>query len=177
MNFSPNNFYIGIIDLFAILLPGCIVSLTIYYFYHNPADVFLQATGNSGFFSGFVLLFSSYLFGHIVSQLSAYLDKYLYDKFKDKIYRDTSLLNQVKKIRTDKYSNTAEEMKLVSSFEWAQMKLQKELPDAVQEAERYTADSKFFRGLLLILFVLSFILLFNKSFYVSASCFGIAVSH
>ena len=174
MNFSPNNFYIGVIDLFAIILPGSIVALALYYYNHDQADVFLRTTGQSDFFSAFVLLFASYLFGHIISQASAYLDKYLYDKVKDKIYKNQSLLNHVKKVRTDVYRNTPEDLNLVSTYEWAQLKLQKELPLVVQEAERYIADSKFFRSLLLILFVFGFILFFNKNYSLSVSCFLIA---
>lgn len=174
MKFSPNNFYIGIIDLFAIFLPGSLVALTLYYYKHAQAEAFLRTSGQSDFFSGFVLLFASYLFGHIISQASAYLDKYLYDKVKDKLYKNQTLLNQVKKVRTDVYHNTPEDMNLVSTYEWAELKLQKELPQVVQEAERYIADSKFFRSLLLILFVLGFILLFNKNYSLSVSCFLIA---
>ena len=55
------------------------------------------------------------------------------------------------------------------------LKLQKELPEVVQEAERYTADSKFFRGLFLILIALTFVLLYNKSFGLSSICFFIGI--
>jgi hypothetical protein len=174
MNFSPNNFYIGIIDLFAILLPGCIVSISFYFLYHTSIDAFLQTNGNSGYISAFILLFSSYFFGHVVSQVSAYLDKYLYDNFKDTVYKDQSLLNQVKEIRTKKYRNTNEDTQLISTFEWSQMKLQKELPEVAQEAERYTADSKFFRSLFLILVLLGIILLFYQHSPQSLGCFLVA---
>lgn len=174
MKFSPNNFYIGIIDLFAIILPGCIVSLTVYYFYHLEVNNSLKSTGQSEFLSAFILLFSSYIFGHIISQLSAYLDKWVYDRFKDKIYKNQTLLNLVKQIRTEIYGNSSEDLKLVSSYEWTEMKLHKELPQAVQEAERYVADSKFFRSLLLILFILTIPLLIIGKYLLALICFLIS---
>ena len=80
MNFKPSTFYISIIDIFAILLPGSIASLIIYHFNQTAINAYIDVgPENTMFFTSFVLLFSSYLFGHIISQVSAYMDVWIYD--------------------------------------------------------------------------------------------------
>lgn len=149
MSFNPNNFYIGVIDLFAILLPGAIAALAIYFHYNVGIDAFLNLTGQQGFFSSFLLLFASYLFGHIISQASAYLDK-LYDNLRKKKNETDTRLNLVKSIRRENYGNSEKDLSTVNTYDWSVYKLQQQAPNAAGEVERYTADSKFFRGLVLI---------------------------
>ncbi len=154
MNFNPSSLYISIVDLFAILLPGAIASLVIYSFFHEPLEGFLNiAQDNSSFIKGFVLLFSSYLFGHFISQISAYMDEWVYDKLKGKVYDDHKCVKKVLEIRESRYGNELTPV-YVNTYKWSVFKLQKEYPEAAAEVERYMADSKFFRSLFVILLVL-----------------------
>lgn len=162
MNFKPSNLYISLIDLFAILLPGAISSLAIYHFYKIAIDGFLiEGNNNKEFFNGFVLLFASYLFGHIISQVSAYLDEWVYDRFKEKVFKDHKCVEKVMEIRKTRYGNEMNPV-YVNTYKWSVFKLQKEYPDASAEVERYMADSKFFRGLFVILLVLGFVFSFQS---------------
>jgi len=178
MKFSPSNFYIGIVDLFSILLPGAIASLALYYFFQSEIDAFLSLGGkeNAEFFRAFILLFSSYLFGHIISQLSAYLDSLLYDRLKKFVYRDSRCLDEVWKIRREKFGNHGEPV-LVNAYKWSLFKLQTEHPAAASEVERYMADSKFFRSLIIIMLVMGIVLLWHKdmNMAVPLSCFALAI--
>jgi ABC-type multidrug transport system fused ATPase/permease subunit len=176
MNFSPSNFYISIIDLFAILLPGVIASLVIYYFSSDVIDGLLNGNAdNKTFFSGFVLLFGSYLFGHIISQVSAYLDKWVYDRFKEIVFKDHKCVDKVNEIRTNHYGNDSNQV-YVNTYKWSVFKLQKEYPDAAAEVERYMADSKFFRSLFVIMVVLGFVFVFQPdvTLNVTIGCFILA---
>ena len=136
MKFQPSNFYVGVIDLFAILLPGLISSLVIYHFYRLPIDNFLNFERESTNYGLIVLLFLAYFFGHIVSQLSFYLDK-LFNKLKYKIYKQDKR-EAVKVIRWELYHNNLENDP-INTFKWSVFKLQHEHLIAAAEIERYTA--------------------------------------
>jgi hypothetical protein len=175
-DFKPSTFYISLIDLFAILLPGAIAALVIYHFNRLAIDGFLDVgKDNTAFYSSFVLLFSAYLFGHIISQVSAYLDDYVYDRLKDKVYKDQKRVNKVKEIRENRYGNKMTPA-YVNTFNWSVFKLQKEYPEAADEVERYMADSKFFRSLFVIMMVLGCVFLFQSGIglTVKLSCFALA---
>ena len=175
-DFKPSTFYISLIDLFAILLPGAIAALVIYHFNRLAIDGFLDVgKDNTAFYSSFVLLFSAYLFGHIISQVSAYLDDYVYDRLKDKVYKDQKRVNKVKEIRENRYGNKMTPV-YVNTFNWSVFKLQKEYPEAADEVERYMADSKFFRSLFVIMMVLGCVFLFQSGIglTVKLACFALA---
>lgn len=177
MKFSPSNFYISLVDLFAILLPGAIASLVIYHFYQTIIEDFLNiGDDNKAFLSGFAFLFSSYLFGHIISQISAYLDEWVYDRFKDMVFKDHKCVEKVIKIRENLYGNEIDPV-YVNTYKWSVFKLQREYPEAAAEIERYMADSKFFRSLFVIMLVLGLIFFqmceVNKNIALASFCLAI----
>lgn len=166
MNFKPSNFYIGIIDLFAILLPGAIVSLIIYYMdWLGIKSWLIFPKDNNAFYTVFLFLLSAYLIGHIVSQLSSYLDKWVYGKMNGKwVYhkeKHRQNLESVKKIRREIYKDRSGTNHL-NNFEWSKNKLLLELPPVIDEIDRYLADSKFFRSLILIFPLLAGVLWYQK---------------
>ena len=75
MDFSPQQFFIGLMDVFSILLPGALLT------YLMMGDVgpvvlgdrYLQLAGAEGWAA---FLFSSYLFGHLVFLLGSWLDEF-----------------------------------------------------------------------------------------------------
>lgn len=168
MDFKPSNLYISLVDLFAILLPGAITSLVVYHFQREYIDAYLNVDpDNKAFMSGFVLLFASYLFGHIISQVSAYMDEWIYDPLKDKVYKDHKCVERVMEIRKKTYGNEMNPV-YVNTYKWSIFKLQKEYPDAAAEVERYMADSKFFRGLFVVILVLGIVFLFQPNMGIKA---------
>lgn len=178
MDFRHSNLYISLVDLFAILLPGAISSLVIYHFNRQTIDALLEVNqGSSNFLSIFILLLSSYLIGHIISQISAYMDEWVYDSFKDKVYKDKTCLGKaINNIREDLYGNDIK-VNYVNTYKWSVFKLQKEYPDAAVEVERYMGDSKFFRGLFVVMLVLGIVFYFqhNVSYKVPIACFLLSV--
>jgi len=145
------------------LLPGSLVSLTVYHFYRNPINNFLDiGEANTGFYMSFAMLFSSYLFGHIINQLSAYQDEWVYDNFKEKIYYKSNSLEKVKTIRKEKFLNSLNPV-YVNTYKWSLYKLQKEYAEAASEVNRYMADSKFFRSLVVVLLAGLFIMAFTHN--------------
>ncbi len=160
-NFNPSTFYISIIDLFAIFLPGSLVSMTLYHLYKFDFDAMLKigTDDHNSFHMAFVLLFASYLFGHMVSQLSAYLDEWVYDPLKERVYKDHKRVEKVNDIRKLKYGNTLLDHQYVNTFKWSIYKLQKDYKEGALEVDRYMADSKFFRSLFIIMLLLGIVFL------------------
>jgi hypothetical protein len=153
MNFKSSNFYIGTVDLFATLLPGAIAALIIIYVFEVEPASSLPA-GYETIFPVLLFLLAAYLLGHVVHQSSAYLFDWLYDALQDRTYRKRNRLDLVRCLRGELYPIEQAE-KIVNNFDWARTRLLKELPAAISEIERYQADSKFFRSLILILLVLA----------------------
>jgi hypothetical protein len=77
MNFEPQNFFIGVIDFFSILLPGALLA------YLNK-DWATKQLGQPNFKldsteAWVLLLVASYLLGHFLFLIGSWLDEYVYD--------------------------------------------------------------------------------------------------
>ena len=101
-----------------------------------------------------------------------YLDDWVYDPLRDKVYKDQKCVKKAMEIRERLYGNEMA-TQYVNTYKWSVFKLQKEYPDAAAEVERYIADSKFFRGLFVVMLVLGIVFLFqpNVGSQVSVACF------
>jgi len=165
MSLQPSNFYITVIDLFAILLPGAIGALFLGWscsegniiLEGHPICEFIKFDLESqkiGSFQLLVFLFLAYLLGHLINQIGSYVDDLLYDKLKYLFFPGKTRLNRVKDIRERKYLHNTEASKL-SNFQWSIFKLQKDQSPVYAEVERYMAESKFFRGLFVVLIIIA----------------------
>ena len=179
MNFEPQKFFIGLIDFFSILLPGALFT---YLFKDYLGLWFLgseykQIAGTEG---GVVFLFSSYLLGHFIFLLGSWLDE-LYDAirkathseqikrlarseklsarwsrllagffFKKDVDRSVNLAVRIK----EHYLNPLQAASAVNAFQWCKARLTLEHPEAIATIQRFEADSKFFRSLLVVLCVI-----------------------
>jgi hypothetical protein len=75
MNLDPQNFFIGLMDSFSILLPGALLT------YLLMGEVGLVVLGDryatlTGAHAWAAFLFASYLFGHLVFLLGSWLDEF-----------------------------------------------------------------------------------------------------
>lgn len=77
MNFDPQNFSIGLMDSFSILLPGALLTWLLMG-EARPAEFGDRYAGLDGAQASAAFLFASHLFGQLVSPLGSWLDK-LYD--------------------------------------------------------------------------------------------------
>lgn len=183
MNFEPQKFFIGLMDFFTILLPGAFLTYllkdqAVEFFLGSPK---LQLNNTEG---GLVFLFSSYLLGHFIFLLGTWLDE-LYDIFRKytlntrirylawtgKLSPQSKLLrcllwmafkgerNQAveaaKRIKGN-YLNSLQAGSVVNTFQWAKLRLAEQQPAALSTVQRFEADSKFFRSLVVVFFLLPF---------------------
>jgi ADP-ribose pyrophosphatase YjhB (NUDIX family) len=152
VGFKPSDFFVGVIDFFAVILPGAIV---VYFIDPRiPGSI----VGSDGFIPRptgtaerwIVFMGAAYLTGHFLFLLGASLDNAFYDAFrralvpknKDSLWR--SITNMKKE-----YLGSASGA--LNAFQWARSALRLAALDALIEVERYEADSKFFRSLSMML--------------------------
>jgi 8-oxo-dGTP pyrophosphatase MutT (NUDIX family) len=177
MGFEPQKFFVGLIDFFAVWLPGALLTYLAAARFGigpmaHPADTMDWVT----------FLFVSYLVGHLVFLLGSVLDSMLYDRVRngmrehqiDRLANGGRLSSRpVRALATWMFSDSDEGMRqakrlrneelgpvnataAVNAFQWCKAKLALEHPGALAEVERFEADSKFFRSfsvILLLLFV------------------------
>ncbi|HEX6307291.1 MAG TPA: hypothetical protein VFZ69_03825 [Longimicrobiales bacterium] len=179
MSYKPDDFFVGVVDFFAVLLPGAVVVAVGRPFLPETlygADGVLQpVTGAAA--SWMMFLLGSYLAGHLLFLLGAFLDSTLYDPLrsvtvppkKDEAYR------AARAARDGSLGGSAEVM---NPFQWARASLRLQAPAAVAEIERYEADSKFFRSLTVALYALLFLFLDRESRVIAAALpAGLAAAH
>ncbi len=181
MGFEPQKLYIGVVEFFAIVLPGALVT----FLFADSVGPTLLGDGRyqdlHGTAQGLVFAFASYLAGHFVFLASALLlDELVYDRVrratrfgeirhlaKEGRRSPSSRLsrvvaNMVAAGSADSAVRQAELLKeldlgrvgaagSMNSFQWAKARLALDHPEASLVVQRFEADSKFFRSLVVVL--------------------------
>lgn len=84
---KPADFYVGVVDIFSILLPGAVVSWTAWLWLGDPKLLSnLRLEGGIAPWVAFVL--ASYAAGHLVFMLASLVDL-SFDKFRDRVLVNT----------------------------------------------------------------------------------------
>ena len=176
MSFEPEKFFVGVIDFFAILLPGALLT---YVWKHQIAGAVLKE--ESFQFQKaedwMVFLFLAYLSGHIIFLLGSLLDE-LYDWLR----KGTSAGQSARLAKGQNFSHrkkralaglmfrrnpdeavtqavriksralaTLSAQDSVNAYQWCKARLSKEHPPGMVAVQRLEADSKFFRSFAVVL--------------------------
>ena len=179
MGFEPQKFFIGLMDLFSILLPGALLTYLLRIRVERVpwADARVQRLeGPKGWVA---FLVASYLLGHLVFLLGSWLDEF-YDWL-----RGRTLNHQIHRLARESKTfrwwvrglvwlvfkrerNHAVELagkiresslakvhgkKSVNNFQWCKALLTLESSESLAVVERLEADSKFFRCFLIVMVV------------------------
>jgi ADP-ribose pyrophosphatase YjhB (NUDIX family) len=180
VNISPKDLFIGLIDFFSILLPGAVLVL----FLPAPIASRLSPIPISGMSASekwMLFALSSYLAGHFIFLLASWLDE-LYDFLRRKTLNQTikqlartgrlrprflrALVWLVFKREQDRAVDRVGRLRrhhlkplgaqdAVNTFQWAKARLTLEKPEALAVVQRFEADSKFFRSLVVVLILIS----------------------
>lgn len=174
MSAEPDKFYIGVVDLFSILLPGAVLA----YLVRSEAGSlksWLPPGVTDREFSepeGWALfLFASYLLGHFVFMVGSWLDDWVYDPLRRATPGGTGFqsagplrrkcaawlfkknadlaVGQASAVRERHLPNVAGEV-AVNTFQWAKARLALQCPAGLQQVQRFEADSKFFRSFVIV---------------------------
>jgi len=196
--FEPQKIFIGLIDFFAILLPGALLVFLVRDEAANrvfrPDQHYYYPDGAKGWV---IFGFASYLLGHFIFLIGAWLLDKFYDSLRTPTYQKQierlaagqqlscapfryasrlffsketdSAVRKAVKIK-EFYLDPIEATSSMNAFQWSKTRLTLAHPEALANVERFEADSKFFRSLvilcLLILLVLYPFGWINESIYV-----------
>ena len=160
---KPTDLFVGVIDFFAVILPGAIVVAAAYPLldkYASGLDLFWRIRGDNT--AQWVLfIFGSYLAGHLLFLIGAHLDEAIYDPLRRhfKPPDEDDAYGVADRIRKDALLDASD---AVNTFQWARSILRVAAPAANAEVERYEADSKFFRSFSVALYALTIISLVRR---------------
>ena len=179
MNFEPQKFFIGLIDFFSVLMPGALLT---YLMKDYLGSRFLgNEYGRISSTEGWVVfLFSSHLLGHFIFLVGSRVDK-LYDAIRKATYEEqvkrlakgmtlSSILTrwlagcffkkdadravgQAVRIK-ECYLDPLNASSAINAFQWSKAILTLEHPESIATVQRFEADPKFFRSLLVVLCIL-----------------------
>src|SRR5262245_38649552 len=175
---EPQKFFIGLMDFFTILLPGALLT---YLLKDDVGPLIIGARyeGLAGAEGWIVFLFSAYLLGHFIFLLGSWLlDARLYDPLR-KATPDAQVMELAKggqlspvvvrrlaalvfKKNVDEPVRRASRLKehyldpvnatqAINTFQWSKARLTLEHAKAMAAVQRFEADSKFFRSLVIVL--------------------------
>lgn len=172
------------IDVFSILLPGALLSALLWTSDEVQSLSALQLlTGQSEAAGWVAFAFASYALGHFLFLLASQLDGPLYDRYRKRKWPKQSDLafNAATELRNRRFEENRPPPILGSSpppgeptptpipmntFQWAKSVLMIEAPDALADVNRYEADSKFFRSLVVVLALVGIAALANAQWIV-----------
>jgi hypothetical protein len=149
MDYKPSDVFIGVIDLFAIFIPGALATYLLRDTLLEQAKT-LKLTGLDTSPVSWVAFFvGACVFGHLLFLMGSFLD-FAYDPLrrwikplkKDLLYQEArSIRNQL----------LAEKADIVNPYKFAKAVLGLESAHPIEEIARLEADSKFFRSLFVVL--------------------------
>jgi len=146
---KPSEFFVGVIDFFAILLPGAIATAILAPVL-GPAIVgrlFAAPTTEVGAWAMF--LTSAYLLGHLIFLVGSYIDPF-YNVLRKRLnpYGNESAFQAAARIRDAMVDPS--EAGALNPFQWSRSVLIASCPAAAEDVHRLEADSKFFRSIMVV---------------------------
>jgi 8-oxo-dGTP pyrophosphatase MutT (NUDIX family) len=193
MNFDPQKFFIGIVDLFSILLPGAAVVFLAWQW--EPARELIEVDIGTGPQAWLVFFFASYLVGHFLFLVGAQLDDLIYDPLAkatdigsiQRLGNGGALASRLRRGvargllgKTDdsalihalriKALALGPDAGAVNTFQWSKARLSRHHPPGLAAVERFEADSKFFRSLMVALLLVTPVLAIQRLWLQAAIC-------
>lgn len=181
MNVEPQKFFIGLMDFFSILLPGALVT----WLLMDQAGPWVLGKARYQALAGTAgwaaLLFASYLLGHLVFLLGSWLDGF-YDWLRRRTLNAQIarlaqrggvspwplrllvwlVFKQERNLAVGRAVWIKEQalaplqaQSAINAFQWAKSWLTQEGPECLATVQRFEADSKFFRCLVVVLLLMA----------------------
>jgi NADH:ubiquinone oxidoreductase subunit 3 (subunit A) len=189
MDIKPQNFFIGVIEFFSVLLPGALLTYFLMgMFYGNVfGEGKIFAPPASETVKWIIFLLITYIVGNIIFMVASFIDV-SYDKFLRESFFESNNDLTYKTARSihRKFIDTDEKLKellaegslsddeyreilscprpeIFNTYKWSQHFLLFKNPDALADVQRIEADSKFFRSLFVTFLVIA-VLLFAQAY-------------
>jgi len=157
---KSGNIHIGIVDFFAVFLPGAIATALLFNTDVEFEHVFTLPENLAG--QWFAFLLAAYFIGHIIFVLGAFLDagfenirKWRLEQGARTAVENDELFFAVQVLKVKLFADNSFAVPK-NNYQWAKTLLVQECPNSIIEVNRLEADSKFFRSLSVISFMAIF---------------------
>jgi hypothetical protein len=150
---KPSDFLLGILDFFAVLMPGAVVTWLAASYLPAAFGVYLDVTGTNGdggrALAWVVILFTSYVLGHFVFMVGSILDRQ-YDRWRDR--KHPKKKDHTYQAANQLYESLSPNLSVghFTTLKWAKAYVQIHSPAARLEIDRFDANSKFFRSFVVV---------------------------
>lgn len=186
---KPSDFFIGVVDFFAILLPGAaLVYILQPLIVTGIPTTWLPTTASQGWVLFFVL---AYITGHLLHALGSWLlDKYLYQalylpQFKPSHAKAAKLMDNPSDLRKDEDTEKTllARVRLTTKvnatgtnyYDWCLSDVRANSPAGAIEIDRLQADSKFFRSMVLVFLLTALVSLGEAPRWISLGAAALTV--
>jgi len=146
---KPSEFFVGVLDFFAILLPGAIATAILAPRTESFVFRSLIAPPTDNLEKWMIFIVFAYFLGHLIFLTGSYIDR-IYNILRERFnsYGNESAYWCATRVR-DALINDREKQAL-NTFQWSRAVLIAKCPAAAEDIHRLEADSKFFRSLLIV---------------------------
>jgi hypothetical protein len=152
---KPSDIYVGVVELFSVLLPGAFLEAAIirvlFPIIHNPFAPLLETAETQWV----AFAFAAYALGAFVFPVASLLDGKYYDPYRQRRWprADDHAYQLATQLRREFFDQSPEDDADIpmNTFAWAKSMLTLKAAAAFADVQRYEAESKFFRSLVIVL--------------------------
>lgn len=157
---KPGDFFVGVIDFFSVLLPGALLTAILASIDEvRTFPLLAEIIGSSDAAQWVAFALASYALGHFLFLIAAKLDETVYDRHRKRKWpKETEhCYNEATELRQGFFGGAHLDKKdyPMNTFKWAKSLLMLRAPGALADVNRYEADSKFFRSMVVVLAILA----------------------
>jgi len=170
------DFYVGVLDFFAVILPGAIATYLLEP-HIRPYVVGPVISEPSSEPAGWALfLISSYFIGHLVFLLASQIDDMFFHKWRQRYRpREPKTPYALSESICEELVGPEEE-RGINTFQLVRSMLIARSPAAAADVHRMEADSKFFRSLIVVSAIAAFAFLDTGQIPLGLASFGVAIA-
>ncbi len=165
---KPAEFFIGLVDFFAILLPGGLATTILLeladinhtFGAREWLSIFRNLPADQHWPVWLAFAVASYLLGHFIFLIGSVSLDNLYDLTFKRVNKDRDETDSLQR-KSEALLESAlsiHAIKVYSTYQWARVYTRLRSPATALETDRFEADSKFFRSLTVLLFLTGFLL-------------------
>jgi hypothetical protein len=186
---KPSDFFIGVVDFFAVLLPGAALVYLLQPLVLTSAPKAWLPTAPTQAWVMFLVL--AYIAGHLLHALGSWLlDKYIYGKlylprFRSSHARAAKLAKDPSALRKDTHAaetllarvclTTEIDSTGTNYYDWCLSDVRVRSPAGATEVDRLQADSKFFRSMVFVFLVAALVSFREAALWVSVGALALTM--
>lgn len=150
---KPSDLYVGIVELFAVLLPGAFLAAAVTLVTPPQFTAFLRPLLVSREAQWVAFAFGAYALGALLFLPASRLDDLVYNPYRKRHWpvEQDHAFALATKLRQGCFPGAVERDDPMNTFAWAKSVLILHAPSALGDVEKYEAESKFFRSLIVAL--------------------------